>query len=371
MCIIAEMKHRLFLIPLFTGLLLYGCGDSDDSEALNPNGAVEPSGETEGQDITTGDGGGGELYVWEEEPTEYPDGLVLEYFEEDLGGGNVCKGYRVYVNFDENPLLRFNAYHHIPKLKPTEIYEDFDRSRGWPFIVINGGFFAGTTSFSLAVVDGHIRALNYPSINWPSDSNYQRTVYPVRSALGQMEDGSFEIHWTYPAAYPSFREHYSFLSALDNDEESQTFMDAAPTVDTPGAELWKPVEAIGGGPRLVKDGENVARENYWKEVLDGAGVSGLSRQPRTAIGVTLDNNLILIVCDGRNMNGSVGYTLPELADRFIELGADNAFNLDGGGSTQIVGLGGEILNRPSDSGTTGAIVERTVVTAVVISAMHE
>ena len=72
---------------------------------------------------------------------------------------------------------------------------------------------------------------------------------------------------------------------------------------------------------------------------------------RTAVGATADGKLILLVCDGRNMRGSAGFTLAELADKLIELGAVDAVNLDGGGSSTMVGSDGKVLNRPSDTGS--------------------
>ena len=120
----------------------------------------------------------------------------------------------------------------------------------------------------------------------------------------------------------------------------------------------------------VREGKNVAVENYWKEVFDGGGIAGTSRQPRTAIGATADGKLILLVCDGRNMRGSAGFTLAELADKLIALGAVDAVNLDGGGSSTMVGSDGKVLNRPSDTGNAEVIVERKISTAVVISEVN-
>ena len=144
-------------------------------------------------------------------------------------------------------------------------------------------------------------------------------------------------------------------------------MTTPPTAEDEGAELWSPFNAIAAGPRLVENGKNVAEINYWKEVLDSGGTAGMSRQPRTAAGITADNRLILIVCDGRNMRGSAGFTLPELADKLISLGAVNALNFDGGGSSEMVGKDGTVLNRPSDSGASGDISERKILTSIVIS----
>lgn len=298
--------------------------------------------------------------------TDYPTGVTVTSFTDELGNGDICSGYIATVDFSANGKLRFNIGYEGYKMTPTEFYSKFSPADGKPYIVINGGYFSGSTSVSLAVTDGNVRCHNAMKINWPSDQNPERTVYPVRSAFGQMEDGSFEAQWVY-CVRQNFKEYYSFPSALDNNEKTETFMEKAPDTDTPGGTLWQPVEAIGGGPRLVQDGKNVAEANYWAEVLDSGGTSGLTRQPRTAIGTTADNVLIMIVCDGRGMNGSSGFTLPELADKLIALGVTDAINLDGGGSSAIVGHDGSVLNRPSDSGDSETIIERAVTTAVIIS----
>ena len=60
----------------------------------------------------------------------------------------------------------------------------------------------------------------------------------------------------------------------------------------------------------------------------------------------------------------------ELADKLIALGAVDAVNLDGGGSSTMVGSDGKVLNRPSDTGSAEVIVERKISTAVVISEVN-
>ena len=83
---------------------------------------------------------------------------------------------------------------------------------------------------------------------------------------------------------------------------------------------------------------------------------------RTAAGITADGQLILLVADGRGKNGSAGYTLAELSAKLISLGCVSALNLDGGGSSCMVGQAGQVLNAPSDSSG-----ERSVASAIVIS----
>ena len=97
------------------------------------------------------------------------------------------------------------------------------------------------------------------------------------------------------------------------------------------------------GTLLVQAGQNLG---------SSARVAPSVRHPRTAVGVSADQRtLILLVVDGRQPAWSVGLTLPDLADLMIQLGAADAINLDGGGSTTWVYLnnrGQRIVNRPSD-----------------------
>jgi hypothetical protein len=89
-----------------------------------------------------------------------------------------------------------------------------------------------------------------------------------------------------------------------------------------------------------------------KNTGDQARVDPDKRHPRTAIGASGDGRTAYVVAiDGRSQN-SVGVTLPELADYMISIGAANAINLDGGGSTAFIYApeGESILltNKPSD-----------------------
>lgn len=99
---------------------------------------------------------------------------------------------------------------------------------------------------------------------------------------------------------------------------------------------------IGGGPYLVKNGEVYV--DMTAEKLQAIG----GRNPRTAIGYTKDNDLILITADGREGH-SVGLTLVELANFMKSLGCVDAINLDGGGST-VMYVNGIIVNKPQQIG---------------------
>lgn len=126
-----------------------------------------------------------------------------------------------------------------------------------------------------------------------------------------------------------------------------------------------PREAVGGRPALVRDSLILGD-------VDSVGGAGFAttRHPRTAVGVARNGTrLMLVVVDGRQQGYSMGMTLRELANLMLGLGAREAINLDGGGSTAFVYADPDsagalrVGNRPSDP--TG---ERPVANALAIVA---
>ena len=78
---------------------------------------------------------------------------------------------------------------------------------------------------------------------------------------------------------------------------------------------------------------------------------GYVRHPRTAAGVTKDGRVLLLAVDGRIPEYSNGASLVDLAQIMLDLGADRAVNLDGGGSTIVYtkrGDGFVLRNCPAD-----------------------
>ncbi len=99
---------------------------------------------------------------------------------------------------------------------------------------------------------------------------------------------------------------------------------------------------IGSGPMMLQDGQRIDM---------GTGAFVTLRHPRTAIG-TSDNKVYLVTVDGRSKGNSLGVNLNELANILKWLGAENALNLDGGGSTTMYIEGqpeNGIVNRPCDN----------------------
>jgi hypothetical protein len=111
-------------------------------------------------------------------------------------------------------------------------------------------------------------------------------------------------------------------------------------------DLTNVFNAVAGSAEIVTNGLNTASTNP-PGVGDPAGVN-----PRSDAGISADDKyLYLAVIDGRQPGYSVGVTTSDAADLMIALGAYDAINLDGGGSTALVRSDGEggaiVINRPS------------------------
>jgi hypothetical protein len=130
-------------------------------------------------------------------------------------------------------------------------------------------------------------------------------------------------------------------------------------------------DLLQAGPLLVRDGAVVFdAESDWEgftacasqfdsDITDG-------RYPRAALGVA-DDFLLALACDGRRSRVDAGLSLPELAAVLVDLGAEAAINLDGGGSTTLVHRR-HLLNRPYSTQDQPAPETRPIVSALVFEA---
>ncbi len=108
-------------------------------------------------------------------------------------------------------------------------------------------------------------------------------------------------------------------------------------------DIWKMRTAVGGGPVLLYNG-NIRITN--NEELKFTGKAINDKHPRTAMGYTKDNKLIILVIEGRN-NVAHGATLHQEAQILKDLDCVEALNLDGGGSSCMLVNGKETI-KPSD-----------------------
>jgi hypothetical protein len=123
-----------------------------------------------------------------------------------------------------------------------------------------------------------------------------------------------------------------------------------------------PHTVVGGFPLLLRDSMIVP-------TVDSAGAASFRGvNPRTAAGYAQNGRrLLLVVIDGRQAGYSVGTTTRETAALLRDLGAREAVNLDGGGSTAMVvrdAASGAIrvVNKPSDAAGERAVANALAVT---------
>ena len=114
--------------------------------------------------------------------------------------------------------------------------------------------------------------------------------------------------------------------------------------------------AISGGPVLLRAGRRLRLEGGDSESYQASSM--FERHPRSAVGWNGDY-FFLVAVDGRHRRHSVGMTLGELASFLLELGCQEAINLDGGGSSTLW-YNGQVRNRPCDG------YERSVANALVV-----
>ena len=116
------------------------------------------------------------------------------------------------------------------------------------------------------------------------------------------------------------------------------------------------VQVVSGFPALLAAGRVVGD----LEMGERPGFAG-ERHPRTGVGFDPGRmRLWLAVVEGRREGVSEGMTLPEFAALFQSLGAADAINLDGGGSSVMV-IRGEVVSRSSDPSG-----ERPVVNGLIL-----
>ncbi|SCF10294.1 phosphodiester glycosidase family protein [Micromonospora mirobrigensis] len=111
---------------------------------------------------------------------------------------------------------------------------------------------------------------------------------------------------------------------------------------------WRPRAADGGPLRAAVGGGNVlVRDGVVQDIADR------TLAPRTSVGFSADGRrMVMLTVDGRSVD-SRGVTQTEMGRMMVELGAANALNLDGGGSSTLLArepgaAAVQVENAPSD-----------------------
>lgn len=212
-------------------------------------------------------------------------------------------------------------------------------------VALNGGYFRmgedPMRHVGLLMVDGEMVE---PAVD--SVLRDGKRYYLARGALGFLEDGSPDIAWV--------SSQGGVLYAWD-EPPANTPDAPIRELDLEGLPVWPARYAVAAGPVLVMRG--TVHVTVDAEVFFGTKIA--DPNPRTAAGVTVEGDLLVVVVDGRQ-RASRGVSLVELADIMLGLGSVEAINLDGGGSSTLV-VDGVLVNRPLGSRT-----ERQVMSALLV-----
>lgn len=85
---------------------------------------------------------------------------------------------------------------------------------------------------------------------------------------------------------------------------------------------------LASGPLMLKDGQVCDLSGTNRNFVD-------TKHPCSAVALTREGKILLIVVDGRRKGKAEGINIPELVHMIRILGGEDALNLDGGGSSTL------------------------------------
>ncbi|HEX8314641.1 MAG TPA: phosphodiester glycosidase family protein [Flavisolibacter sp.] len=283
----------------------------------------------------------------------------LQWKNVDSLFGPLPKSVHVYFTNQAIDTSPFKAYYVIAELKDKKLdfttdttlnrrftpMQFFEKNQQ-PLLVVNGTFFSFETNRNLNVVvsKGNLVSYNVPSMKQKKgDTAMDIPIY--RSAIGLDKKRNADIAWikTDSVRKMAFANQYPTgvkgnLRAADKST-GETIQWRADNFLP-----WKMQTAIGGGPVIVQNGD-VRITNEYEKMFTGKAIN--DKHPRTAMGYTKDNKLIILVIEGRTKE-SGGATLVQESQILKDVGCIEALNLDGGGSSCLLINGKETI-KPSDA----------------------
>jgi len=247
------------------------------------------------------------------------------------------------ITVDKKPFIEiFNYYGEVFAGDSSRQIEGINEKRGADTLILYNSYFGFSTGTNQWGTEVLIRPLG----DWVINDTVYCVVDSVVSWVGNM---------SIPLGKAVLSGHGSAGGFLRNNVKVK---DTVKILLRLNPNVGRIFQAIGGLPRIIRNGVNVVAQTYQQE---GASSSfTYSRHPRTAVGISRDSTKIyFLTVDGRQ-SSSVGMTLDELANFMLTLGVWQGVNLDGGGSTTMV-VRGKVVNSPSDA--TG---ERSVSNAILV-----
>ncbi|MCW3090770.1 MAG: hypothetical protein JWP81_1839 [Ferruginibacter sp.] len=303
----------------------------------------------------------------------------VKWINVDAGYGPLPPGFHVYKTTDSLDGKPFIAYYAIADIKnkslqfsadttykrrltPTQFYQ----KNGQALLVVNTTFFSFATNQNLNVVvqNGKLVAYNIHSLPGKGKDTFTYR-HPFNGAIGITKKRTADIAWIYSDS--SRKTAYASQSVVEFSKDSiveSPFEEVITRTSTNSNATerlfhkWKMQTAVGGGPVLVQNGQVKITNN---EELKFYGKAISDKHPRTLMGYTKDNQLIIMVIEGRNPGAAEGADLQQAAQVMAAVGCIEALNLDGGGSSCMLINGKETIH-PSDKGVQRAVPAVLVIT---------
>jgi exopolysaccharide biosynthesis protein len=246
------------------------------------------------------------------------------------------------------------------RLTPSQFYSKNDQ----PLVVVNCTFFSFETNRNLNVVirDKKVLSYNINKINLKQADSSIKQQAVFNGAIGINKRRKADVAWIQTdsskrlasaSQIPVTTTHGNFFRKDPNTGKNIS-------VGGPVSNFrkWKMKTAVGGGPVLLQNSEIKITNNEERKFM-GKAIN--DKHPRTAMGYTKDNKLIILVVQGRFPNIAEGASLTQEAQILKDLGCIEALNLDGGGSSCLLVNGKETI-KPSDK----AGIQRAIPAVFII-----
>ena len=247
-----------------------------------------------------------------------------------IGGEYVFGGYRNRSSFgmtsDGMPvvdILNFNGELRLDDESTFRILR-LNRAQANNALVLYNYYTGNATRSDTSATEWRLRPLEDITTNAP----VLFEVTTVQRHQGNMTIGPDDYVLTGTGAIAD-----DLYEKLEVDDQVHITMKVVPSTHSELADK-QISELMGGGPRLLTNGEHATSDFVGFEGF-GQNHSG-ERHSRSAVGFNEDSTIVIfVVVDGRQ-HFSRGATMQEMATIMRGLGAWNAVNLDGGGSSTLV-----------------------------------
>ena len=286
----------------------------------------------------------------------------IKLYKSTLLQGKTAIAYIAVIDLANK--INFNVLGEAAGVKtPSDFYAQIPTASK-PAVVINSGYFTysasqGNYGVSLLVRNGLTIRHNTSDVT-RQDSKY----YITRSAIGMDKDGSLGINWVYTNG--SSAPTYVYPAPAANVEGKDPL--PKPSLSYPnGGSTWALQTASGAGPIAAKYGKVVPYAQMQYEMLSGDGTAA---RPRSAIGMTTDNKLVVFVNQGDGFEGIAGLNWTEVGQELVKLGCYDVMHLDGGGSSCMLINGKPVIkggDRSTESNPNDGTKQRPVATAITIN----